>query len=106
MSTMSSIVQINFPYTESQADIENHSEEAAGRFTGVDGLVWKIWLVDEATKTAGGIYLFSTRDQAEDYAAGELVKHLKNVRDNVTVSVFDTIDGAGLVTNAPVELLH
>jgi|SRR6056300_404177 hypothetical protein len=103
---MSSIVQINFPYTESQADIENHSEEAAGRFTGVDGLVWKIWLVDEATKTAGGIYLFSTRDQAEDYAAGELVKHLKNVRDNVTVSVFDTIDGAGLVTNAPVELLH
>jgi hypothetical protein len=106
MSTMSSIVQINFPYTESQADIENHSEEAAGRFTGVDGLVWKIWLVDEATKTAGGIYLFSTRDQAENYAAGELVKHLKNVRDNVTVSVFDTIDGAGLVTNAPVELLH
>ena len=103
---MSSIVQINFPYTESQADIENHSEEAAGRFTGVDGLVWKIWLVDEATKTAGGIYLFSTRDQAEDYAAGELVKHLKNVRDNVSVSVFDTIDGAGLVTNAPVELLH
>jgi hypothetical protein len=103
---MSSIVQINFAYTESQADIENHSEEAAGRFTGVDGLVWKIWLVDEATKTAGGIYLFSTRDQAEDYAAGELVKHLKNVRDNVTVSVFDTIDGAGLVTNAPVELLH
>jgi len=103
---MSSIVQINFLYTESQADIENHSEEAAGRFTGVDGLVWKIWLVDEATKTAGGIYLFSTRDQAEDYAAGELVKHLKNVRDNVTVSVFDTIDGAGLVTNAPVELLH
>ena len=103
---MSSIVQINFPYTESQADIENDSEEAAGRFTGVDGLVWKIWLVDEATKTAGGIYLFSTRDQAVDYAAGELVKHLKNVRDNVSVSVFDTIDGAGLVTNAPVELLH
>lgn len=51
---MSSIVQINFPYTESRAEIENHSEEAAGRFTGVDGLVWKIWLVDEATKTAGG----------------------------------------------------
>ena len=34
---MSSIVQINFPYTESGAEIENHSEEAAGRFTGVDG---------------------------------------------------------------------
>ncbi len=103
---MSSIVQINFPYTETRAEIETHSEEAAGRFTGVDGLIWKIWLVDEATKMAGGIYLFGSRDQAEAYAVGELVEHLKNVRDGVTVSVFDTIDGAGLVTNAPVELLH
>ena len=67
---------------------------------------WKIWVVDEATKTAGGIYLFDSREHAEAYAAGELVEHLKNARDNVQVSVFDTIDGAGLVTNAPVDTIH
>lgn len=99
---MTAIVQINFPYTESQADLEDHSEEAAERFVAVDGLRWKIWLVDEKTKTAGGIYLFASREQAQAYAAGDLVGHLKNVRDGVEVSVFDTIDGAGRITRAPI----
>jgi hypothetical protein len=98
---MPAIVQINFPYTESQADLEAHSEEAANRFIAIDGLQWKIWLVDEKSKTAGGIYLFATREQAQAYAAGDLVSHLMNVRKGVEVSVFDTIDGAGLITRAP-----
>ena len=34
---MPAIVQINFPYTESQADLEKHSAEAAPRFSGVEG---------------------------------------------------------------------
>ena len=59
---MPAIAQINFPYTESQADLEKHSADAAPpRFTGEDGLKWKVWLVDEKTKTAGGIYLFTSR---------------------------------------------
>jgi hypothetical protein len=99
---MSAIVQINFPYTESQANLESHSVAAADRFTGVEGLQWKIWLVDEATKTAGGIYLFSSREQAQAYADGPLVSHLKNVREGVNVRIFDTIDEAGVVTRAPV----
>ncbi len=99
---MSAIVQINFPYTESQADLEQHSVDAAGRFVDVDGLQWKVWLVNEASKTAGGIYLFDTREKAESYATGDMVAHLKNVREGVEVSVFDTIDEAGIITNAPV----
>ena len=99
---MTAIVQINFPYTETQADLESHSVDAADRFTDVDGLKWKVWLVNEDTKTAGGIYLFENRAKAEAYAAGDLVTHLKNVRKGVEVSVFDTIDEAGKVTNAPV----
>jgi len=98
---MPSIVQINFPFTESQKELESHSEEVAGRFIDIDGLQWKIWLVDEASKTAGGIYQFENRDKAEAYAGGEMVAHLKNVRDGVQVNVFDTIGGAGKLTRAP-----
>jgi len=98
---MTAIVQINFPYTESQADLEQHSEEAAGRFTDVSGLLWKIWLVDENIKTAGGIYLFSSRDKAEAYAIGPLVARLQEVRTGVEVKVFDTIESAGDITRAP-----
>jgi len=39
---MSAIVQINFPYLESEEDLISHSSEAAPRFLGVDGLKWKI----------------------------------------------------------------
>lgn len=99
---MTAIVQINFPFSESEADLIQHSVEAAPRFSGVDGLQWKVWLVDEKTKTTGGIYLFESREKAEAYAAGDLVAHLKNVREGVEVSVFDTMDEAGKVTNAPV----
>ena len=99
---MPAIVQINFPYAESQADLEKHSTEAAPRFSGVEGLQWKVWLVDEAAKTAGGIYLFDTRGNADAYAAGPLVERLKNAREGVNVQVFDTIDAAGAITHAPV----
>ncbi len=99
---MPTIVQINFPYSESQADLEKHSIEAAPRFSGVEGLQWKIWLVDEATKTAGGIYLFDNRAHADAYASGPLVERLKSARVGVTVKVFDTINTAGAMTNAPV----
>jgi hypothetical protein len=99
---MPAIVQINFPYTESESDLISHSSDAAPRFLNVDGLDWKIWLVDENTKTAGGIYLFQTREAAQAYASGPMVSHLKNVREGVDVRVFDTIDEAGKVTRAPV----
>lgn len=98
---MSAIVQINFPYTENQADLETHAAEAAPRFTAIDGLLWKIWLVDEASKTTGGIYQFATREQAQAYADGDIVKHLKNVREGIEVKVFDTIEAAGKITRAP-----
>jgi hypothetical protein len=98
---MSTIVQINFDYDEDQAKLESHSAEVAGRFVGLEGLQWKIWLVDEKSKTAGGIYLFESRDKAEAYAKGDMVAHLTNVRDNVQVSVFDTIEAAGEITRAP-----
>lgn len=98
---MTAIVQINFPYTESQADLEQHSEAAATRFVDVDGLLWKIWLVDEKSKTAGGIYFFSDRDKAQAYADSPLVERLKSARENVSIRVFETIDGAGRITRAP-----
>jgi hypothetical protein len=98
---MAAIVQINFDYSGSQAELEQGSVQAANLFTNIDGLVWKIWLVTETGKRAGGIYLFETREQADAYAASELVAHLKQQRRNTDVRVFDTIEAAGDITSAP-----
>jgi hypothetical protein len=31
------------------------------------GLLWKVWIEDEAAGRAGGLYCFATREQAEAY---------------------------------------
>jgi len=99
---MPAIVQINFDFHETRAELEAGSIAVADKFLQVDGLRWKVWLVDEVSATAGGMYLFETRALAQAYADGPLVAHLESVRQNVSVSVFDTMDAAGKITRAPV----
>jgi hypothetical protein len=41
--------------------------DLAKSITGEPGFLWKIWTENEETKEAGGIYLFDTRQHAEDY---------------------------------------
>lgn len=99
---MAAIVQINFDYEGEPQELEAGARDVAPVFMDIEGLLWKIWLVSDDRKESGGIYLFSTRAQADAYAQSELVARLKNHRNNVVVKVFDTLDGPGKLTNAPV----
>lgn len=99
---MSTIVQINFPYTEDNKNLREGAGEVAPVFAGMDGLLWKVWLVDEARRESGGIYLFSTRAQAEKYLASDIVAHLRSVRPGISIKLFDTLDAPGMITRAPV----
>ena len=95
------IVQINFPFSLSREELENGAAEVAGVFAGVDGLLWKIWLVDEAGRTSGGIYLFRDRASAEAYSRGELVTKLRQDWPGATVQVFDVMAEPSRITRAP-----
>jgi hypothetical protein len=44
----------------------------AHELVGHPGLIWKIWLRDEANSRAGGAYLFEDRASAEAWAEGEM----------------------------------
>jgi hypothetical protein len=44
-----------------------HSREAAIRIASVDGLIWKIWVVEEEKFEMGGMYLFANRESAVAY---------------------------------------
>lgn len=98
---MATIVQINFPFTESLDEYEDGAIEAAAKFTHIDGLLWKIWLVNEVSCMAGGIYHFADRRSAQSYVESDLVARLRSARDNVEVKIFDTIAAAGRVTRSP-----
>jgi hypothetical protein len=44
-----------------------HSREAATRIAALDGLVWKIWVLEAEKLEIGGIYLFANRETAVTY---------------------------------------
>jgi hypothetical protein len=43
------------------------SREAAKAIASVEGLIWKIWLVEEQMSEIGGVYLFASREAAVSY---------------------------------------
>src|SRR5215475_9466083 len=44
-----------------------HSREVATTIASVEGLIWKIWVFEEAEFEMGGMYLFANREAAEAY---------------------------------------
>jgi Putative mono-oxygenase ydhR len=73
---MRRIVQINFKFGNPRSVVEKHWLEHAplwGPKGEVKGLEWKIWLMNRARKTAGGIYLFKDAASAQAYVKGPII---------------------------------
>jgi hypothetical protein len=51
--------------------------DAAQAIATIPGLIWKIWVMDEAASELGGVYLFASRAQAQAYADGPILQHLR-----------------------------
>jgi len=44
----------------------------------IEGLIWKIWLLQEEESEMGGIYLFANRETAEAYLNGPVVQTVRS----------------------------
>ena len=51
-----------------------HSREAATIIASVEGLIWKIWVLNEEESEIGGMYLFADRAAAEAYLNHPIVQ--------------------------------
>ena len=51
-----------------------HSREAATIIASVEGLIWKIWVLNEEESEIGGMYLFADRAAAEAYLNPPIVQ--------------------------------
>ncbi len=60
----------------------------------------KVWLIDEQRKEGGGIYLFTSRELAEAYAASDIVPDLRRRRPGTEFKVFDDLHEASALTGA------
>lgn len=98
------ILQINFKFSVSQAELEQAFAPAAQSVADTPGLRWKIWLVN-ADHEAGGIHLFDDEASLRAYLNGPIVASVGSnpALSDVSVKVFDTIDALTLITRGPIR---
>jgi heme-degrading monooxygenase HmoA len=66
---------INFHLKDvSEADYRGHCDEVAPAFAEVPGLISKVWLANQTTKTYGGVYMWASREAMDEYAKSDLFK--------------------------------
>ena len=66
-ATTYTVLHLRFKLRVSPKVLLAHSREAATIIASVDGLIWKIWVLQEEEFEMGGIYLFADRETAEAY---------------------------------------
>jgi hypothetical protein len=98
------ILQINFKFDISPADLAEGFAPLAEPIANVPGLRWKIWSLNEAQREFGGIYLFDDEASANAYLAGPIVAQLGQhpALSDITAKQFDVLDKFSAVTRGPV----
>ena len=97
------ILQVNMNFSIPRADLEAAWMGFAQPIADTPGLVWKVWLVNEQEKEAGGIYLFESGDAARAYVSGPAVAALKAspVVSNISAKMFEIMGEHSAITRAP-----
>src|SRR5262249_36620370 len=86
----------------SPGTILDGAADPARAIADVAGLVWKVWIIDEAAAELGGVYLFASRAAAQAYVDGPILEHLRHDPRVVRVEHgFGDTHGRSALTRAP-----
>ncbi len=101
------ILQVNMKFSIPRADLEKAWMEGAQPIADTPGLLWKVWLMNEADHEGGGIYLFESEAALNAYLAGPIVASIKSspVLSDIRVKVFDVLEKHSGVTRAPLKVM-
>ena len=99
------ILQVNFKFSVSRAEFEQLASDIAKDFAALPGLQWKIWLMNEEEKEAGGIYLFKDEVSVKAYLEGPLAAQVMShpALSQMSAKVFGVIDDVTAITRGPVS---
>jgi hypothetical protein len=100
------ILQINFKLNVPRADFEAAARSLAQEYAEVDGLRWKIWLMNEKENEAGGIYVFDNEASLGAFLSGSLAKKVSEhpAVKNMSVKQFNYLPDVTAVTRGPIDI--
>lgn len=70
-------VEVHYQVAGSLHAYRTRAAAVATHLAGVPGLVWKLWLLDEPTGEAAGIYLFADAAAAHAFVASPMLDALR-----------------------------
>ena len=97
------ILQINYTFNLSRAEHTALVTPMAEYIAAVPGLVWKIWLVNEADHEAGGIYLFENAEAAQAFVSSAPVTGFAAhpALGAFSVKMFEAVEALSRITRGP-----
>ena len=75
----------------------------APKFSAIPGCSWKIWLINEDHKEAGGVYLFDSAKELEQFINSSLFASVANnpAFSHLQTNTFSVAREASITTGAP-----
>lgn len=100
------IIQVNFNFRGSKEEYEKSVAKVAAICGNMPGLQWKIWLMNEEKKEAGGIYLFISKAAADRFKRSGMYKYISTnpAYANFNAKQFGLLDVPGMFTCAPTRM--
>ena len=98
------LLQINFKFNVSPAELAEAFGPLAEPIAKVPGLRWKIWSLNEATSEFAGIYLFDDADSVQVYLEGPIIAEVSKhpALSDISAKQFGVIDEFTAITRGPV----
>ena len=96
------ILQVNYKLNGPRAEYERENLPYAQPIADIAGLRWKVWIINEAQREAGGIYLFDGDPAAQAFLAGPIIAEMKG-DPTLSIKVFDVIEELTTITRGSVK---
>jgi hypothetical protein len=97
------IWQVNFKFNVTPEQYADAVAPLAEPVSGVQGLLWKVWIVNPEEQEAGGIHLFTDQEALDAHASGEIIHTILNhpALSDFSVKTFDVMQENSRMTHAP-----
>ncbi len=97
------VVQINFTISVSGTEYTQAVAPLAETIADTPGLQWKVWLLNESERTAGGVYLFADEASAQSYLDSALIAQVKAapILSDFRVAQSSIVDNLTAITHGP-----
>jgi len=92
-----------FNYSIPTGEFKKIMPAVAPEFSAIPGCCWKIWLINEDRKQAGGVYLFESATELEQFLNSKLLASVANnpAFSNFETNTFGIEEEASALTGAP-----